>query len=58
MTSQAVEAMWICVGSYGWLRGRWVKMIMNTRIRNQRINNIENQPRLNPVIRELKQRHF
>ena len=30
MTSQAVEAMWICMGSYGWLRGRWVKMIMNT----------------------------
>ena len=25
MTSQAVERMWICMGGYGQLRGKWVK---------------------------------
>ena len=27
-TSQAVEGMWICLGSYGQLRGEWVKIII------------------------------
>ena len=25
MMSQAVEGMWIRMGGYGWLRGKWVK---------------------------------
>ena len=25
-TTQSVEGTWICIDSYGWFRGKWVKL--------------------------------
>ena len=25
-TTKSVEGMWNCIGSYGWFRGKWVKL--------------------------------